>query len=69
LDIVQFKSNWLDIRGKGKDVARLLVLLEQLKTDAKVILLNEIRPDARTGMENVQLRLILANSNGEAGDV
>ncbi len=69
LDIVQFKSSWLDIRGQGKDVARLLVLLEQLEAVEKVILLNDIRPDARTGIEKVQLRLILKNSGRETGDV
>jgi len=59
LDVVQLDRGWIDMNGRGKEVARLLVLLETIPSIKRVILLNDIRPDAHTGLEQFQLRLVL----------
>jgi len=61
LNVIQVNRQWVDINGQGKDVARLTVLLESLKGVKQVLLLGAIRPDARTGLETFQLRLMLAD--------
>jgi len=64
LNMIQLKGQWLDISGKGKDVARLTVLLESVEGIKKVFLVGDIRPDAHTGLEIFQVRLQLANEEG-----
>jgi|LWDU01.1.fsa_nt_gi hypothetical protein len=59
LDAIQLDNRWLDIRGRGKDVIRLLGLLEAIKGVDDIVLLNDVRPDLRTGEEQFQIRLIL----------
>jgi len=59
LNILQSGQGWVDIHGQGKDVVRLIVLLEGIDGIEKVTMLSDIRPDARTGLESFQLRLIL----------
>jgi len=59
LDIVQMDRTWIDINGRGKNVARLIVLLEKMGGVKQAILLNDIQPNARTGLEVFQLRLML----------
>jgi len=60
LNVVQVNRQWVDITGQGKDVARLTVLLESLKGVKQVVLLGAIHPDARTGLETFQIRLMLS---------
>ena len=60
LSIVQVNRQWVDLSGQGKDVARLTVLLESLPGVKQVLLMGAIHPDARTGLETFQLRLMLA---------
>jgi len=59
LNVMQSGDGWVDIRGQGKDVIRLVVLLEKIKGVKQALLLNDIRPDARSGLESFQLRLVL----------
>jgi len=59
LNTMQGLPEWVDIYGQGKDVVRLIVLLEKVDGIQKVMLLNDIQPDARTGLESFQMRLIL----------
>ena len=59
LNVLQSGQGWVDIHGQGKDVVRLIVLLEGIDGIEKVTMLSDIRPDARTGLESFQLRLIL----------
>ena len=59
LNVLQSGQNWVDIHGQGKDVVRLIVLLENIEGVEKVMMLSDIRPDMRTGLESFQLRLIL----------
>ncbi len=62
LDSIQLESRWLDIRGRGKDVVRLLALLESLENAHDIVLLNDIRTDRQTGDEQFQIRLILTKA-------
>jgi len=62
LDAIQLDQRWLDIRGRGKDVIRLMTKLETLPEAADIILLNDVRPDARSGDEQFQIRIILTNT-------
>ncbi len=59
LDVVQVDRAWIDLNGRGKNVVRLIVLLEKMPGVKQAMLLNDIRPDARTGLESFQLRLVL----------
>jgi len=59
LNVIQVNRQWVDLTGQGKDVARLTVLLESLKGVKQVLLLGVIHPDARTGLETFQIRLML----------
>jgi len=59
LDAIQLDQRWLDLRGRGKNVVRLLALLETLQDAEDIVLLNDVRTDARTGEEQFQIRLIL----------
>jgi len=59
LDVVQINRRWIDLNGQGKNVARLIVLLEKMAGIKRAMLLNDIRPNARTGLEMFRLRLIL----------
>jgi len=59
LNVLQSGQGWVDIHGQGKDAVRLIVLLEKINGIEKVMMLSDIRPDARTGLESFQLRLIL----------
>jgi len=68
IDVLQLEGDKLDIRCQGKDVARLLVELEKIKSVHKVLLVSDIQPNNRTGLEVVQLRLILKDK-GEAEHV
>jgi len=65
LNVLQSGLGWVDIHGQGKDVMRLMVLLEKVDDIKKVIMLSDIRPDARTGLESFQLRLILKSGQLE----
>ncbi|MBN4073528.1 PilN domain-containing protein [Mariprofundus ferrooxydans] len=60
LNMIQMKGRSVDLSGKGKDVARLAVLLESIEGVEKVFLVGDIRPDARSALEIFQLRLQLA---------
>lgn len=60
LDIVQLQEDQLDIAGRGKQVVRLLPLLEQIKGIEQVLLLNDVHPDPVSGEEIFQIRLVLA---------
>ena len=62
LESIQLEQNWLDIRGRGKDVIRLLALLETLENAQDIVLLNDVRTDPRTGDEQFQIRLILKSA-------
>lgn len=59
LDAIQLEGDWLDITGQGKDVIRLLALLETLQNAKDIVLLNDVRTHARTGNERFQIRLVL----------
>ncbi len=61
LETIQLDQHWLDIRGRGKDVIRLLALLETVSNTEDIVLLNDVRPDARTGDEQFQIRIILTD--------
>ena len=61
LESIQLDQHWLDIRGRGKDVIRLLALLETVSNTEDIVLLNDVRPDARTGDEQFQVRIILTD--------
>ncbi len=63
LNMIQMKGRMVDLSGKGKDVARLTVLLESVEGVEKVFLVGDIRPDARTGLEIFQVRLQLENGD------
>jgi hypothetical protein len=56
---LQMEGDQLDLDGQGKQVARLMVLLEKLPNVAKVMLINDIRRNASTDEELFQIRLIL----------
>jgi len=58
LNILQSGDGWVDIRGQGINVIRLVVLLEGMKGVKQALLMNDIRKDARSGLENFQLRLL-----------
>jgi len=64
LNQIQLSGQWIDLYGQGKDVARLSVLLESVEGVKQVLLLGDIRPDALTGLEVLQLRLMLADGGG-----
>jgi len=68
IEMFRMQGNWVDLRGKGHDVARLLVLLEKIEGVTTVELLNDIRPDSKTGLEQFQLRLFLSMPDSVAGD-
>lgn len=59
LDALQLQDNQLDISGRGKQVVRLLPILEQIKGIEQVQLLNDIHPEPGTGEEIFQIRLML----------
>ncbi|MEY4768827.1 MAG: hypothetical protein RL637_1466 [Pseudomonadota bacterium] len=59
---LQLQQDQLDLNGQGKQVLRLLALLEQISGVRQVLLLNDIRPDPQTGEELFQIRLILNHS-------
>ncbi len=56
---VQIEGDQLDLEGQGKQVARLMVLLEKLPDVAKVMLINDIRRNTETDQELFQIRLLL----------
>lgn len=62
LDAIQLDQRWLDMRGRGKDVIRLMTKLETLPEAADIILLNDVRPDVRSGDEQFQIRIILTDT-------
>jgi len=57
IEMFHMKGEWVDLRGKGHNVSRLLVLLENIEGVRTVELLNDIRPDVKTGLEQFQLRM------------
>jgi len=60
IEMFRMKGEWVDLRGRGHDVSRLLVLLENIEGVKNVELLNDIRPDIKTGLEQFQLRVFFA---------
>jgi len=67
LNTLQSGQGWVDIHGQGKNVVRLVVLLEKIDAVKKVMILSDIRADARTGLEAFHLRLILKNGLPQGG--
>jgi len=61
---IQLKDQWVDLSGQGKDVARLTVLLESVSGVRQVVFTGPIQPDARTGLETFNVRLMLADRDG-----
>lgn len=61
LKSVRFDGDQLDLEGQGKQVTRLLVILETLPGVSKVMLSNDIRRNPQTDEEMFQIRLILNN--------
>lgn len=59
INIFQLEGDQLDLNGQGKQVTRLLVLLEKLPGVERVMLLNDITRNMQTDEELFQLRLIL----------
>ncbi|MEQ1527912.1 MAG: PilN domain-containing protein [Methylococcales bacterium] len=59
LKSVLFEGDQLDLEGQGKQVARLMVLLEKLPGVAKVMLINDILRNTDTDEELFQIRVIL----------
>ena len=57
---LQLEEGELEIKGRGQQVARLLPLLEQITHIEQVMFLSTITPNAKTGEESFQIRLILA---------
>lgn len=60
LESIHLDQQWLDIKGRGKDVIRLMTLLETLQNAEDIVLLNDVRTDRRTQDEQFQIRLILS---------
>ncbi len=59
LQQLHLEADQLDIHGTGLEVMRLLPLLEQLPEVEQVLLLNALNPNAKTGTERFQMRLVL----------
>mgnify|MGYP006276040017 CR=1 FL=1 len=59
LENLQFQGDELDMTGRGKKIVALLPVLQQIKGVADVQLLNDIHPDAVTGEEQFQIKLLL----------
>ncbi|WP_082081354.1 PilN domain-containing protein [Methylocucumis oryzae] len=59
LESLQFQGDELDLTGRGKKIVALLPTLQQIKGVADVQLLNDIHPDAVTGEEQFQIKLLL----------
>ncbi len=68
IEMFRMKGEWVDLRGRGHDVSRLLVLLENIEGVTNVELLNDIRPDIKTGLEQFQLRLFFVMPDATSGD-
>lgn len=59
VNIVQLEGDQLDLNGQGKQVTRLMVLLEKLFGVERVMLLNDVSRNPQTDEEIFVIRLIL----------
>lgn len=65
LEHMEYSSSdggWIDITGKSQESAGLAAILEEMPEVEQASFLNDIRKDARTGLEPFKIRLKLAQS-------